>query len=136
LIDRLPDWETAGPGVSRLLEIRVLSLLGFEPEVSACVRCRKPLDAIRRAAFSVIRGGVICDVCAPGERDLIPVGLPTLKLLARGLRADIDTLPRFSWSSGTPQEAARILHPFAQAQLGRELRTLKFMRSLSRESLR
>jgi DNA repair protein RecO (recombination protein O) len=136
LIDRLPAWEDDGPGVSRLLESRVLSLLGFEPELKACVRCRKPLDAIRRAAFSVARGGVVCERCAPAERDLLAVGLPTLKLLARGLRTDVDLFPRFAWPRGAPAEAARILHPFVQAQLGRELRTLRFMRSLARAPVR
>jgi DNA repair protein RecO (recombination protein O) len=131
LIDRLPAWKEGGPGVSRLLESRVLSLLGFEPEVKACVRCRRPLDAIRRAAFSVARGGVVCEGCAPQERDLLAVGLPTLKLLAQGLRADVDLFPRFAWPRRAPAEAARILHPFPQAQPGRELRTLRFMRSLA-----
>ncbi len=131
LIDRLPSWKDGGPGVSRLLESRVLSLLGFEPELRACVRCRKPLDAMRRATFSVARGGVVCERCAPPERDLLAVGLPTLKLLARGLRTDLDLFPRFTWPRRAPDEAARILHPFVQAQLGRELRTLRFMRSLA-----
>jgi DNA repair protein RecO (recombination protein O) len=120
----------------RFLESRLVSLLGFEPELKACVRCRKPLDAIRRAAFSVARGGVVCERCAPAERDLLAVGLPTLKLLARGLRTDVDLFPRFAWPRGAPAEAARILHPFVQAQLGRELRTLRFMRSLARAPVR
>lgn len=132
LIDRLEDWSVKGEGVGRLLETRMLSLVGFEPEVSACVGCRKPLDRITRAAFSVARGGVICDDCARGERDLIPLGLATLRLLAQGLRADVDLFPRFAWTAASSAEAARALHPFAQAQVGREFRTLRFLAGLAR----
>jgi DNA repair protein RecO (recombination protein O) len=132
LIDRLPAWTEKGEGVGRLLETRLLSLVGFEPEVNACVRCRVPLDRITRAAFSVVRGGVLCEGCARGERDLIPVGLGTLRLLAQGLRADVDLFPRFAWAPASSAEAARVLHPFAQAHLGRELRTLRFLTSLAR----
>ncbi|OGP86294.1 MAG: DNA repair protein RecO [Deltaproteobacteria bacterium RBG_13_65_10] len=132
LIDHLPRWKPAGCGIGRMMEARVLSLMGFEPNLSACVRCRKALDAIRRADFSVARGGIVCERCAITERDLIPVGVATLKLLAQGLRAEVDAFPRFAWTSRSAVEAARILHPFAQVHLGRELRTLRFMTSLAR----
>jgi DNA repair protein RecO (recombination protein O) len=131
LIDRLPDWPAQGPGVMRLLETRVLSLVGFEPAVTACLGCRKHLDAIARAAFSVHRGGVLCEGCAAGG-DLIPVSVGTLKLLAQGLRADVDLFPRFRWTQASAADAARVLHPFAQAQLGRELRTVRFLGALGR----
>jgi DNA repair protein RecO (recombination protein O) len=130
LIDSLPDWPAQGPGVMRLLETRVLSLVGFEPAVTACLGCRNDLNAIARAAFSVFRGGILCEGCARGERDLIPVSLGTLKLLAQGLRADIDLFPRFRWTGESAADAARVLHPFAQAQLGRELRTVRFLGAL------
>ena len=131
LIDGLEAWSERGEGVSRLIETRLLSLVGFEPEVTACVRCRTPLHRITRAAFSVARGGVLCEGCARGERDLIPVELGTLRLLAQGLRADVDLFPCFAWTRNSSAEAARILHPFAQAQLGRELRTLRFLTTLA-----
>lgn len=136
LIDRLEDWSGQGEGVARLLETRVLSLVGFEPEVTACVRCRKALDRIARPAFSITRGGVLCEDCARGTRDLIPIGLATLRLLAQGLRADVDLFPRFAWARSSSAEAARALHPFAQAQLGRELRSLRFLDALARLSPR
>lgn len=135
LVDRLDEWERAGPGVSRLLETRLLSLLGFEPELGACVGCRKPVADIPRPAFSVSRGGVLCTGCTAGERGLLPVGRDTLKLLGQGLRADIDLLPRFAWTPRTSREAARLLRPFAQAQLGRELRSLRFLDALERSGV-
>jgi len=136
LIDRLEDWPAKGEGVGRLLETRVLSLVGFEPEVTACVRCRKALDRITRAAFCIPRGGVLCEECVRGERDLIPVGLATLRLLAQGLRADLDLFPRFTWTPASCTEAARALHAFAQVQIGRELRTLRFREGLARSTAR
>lgn len=132
LVDRLEPWDVVGPGVSRLLETRLLSLLGFEPELTACVGCRKPVDDIPRPAFSIARGGVLCTGCAAAERGLLPAGRDTLRLLAQGLRADVDLFPRFAWTSRTAAEAARLLHPFAQAQLGRELRALRFLDALGR----
>ncbi len=136
LIDGLEDWAAKGEGVGRLLETRVLSLVGFEPEVTACVRCRKPLDRIARAAFCVPRGGLLCETCARGQQDLIPIGLATLRLLAQGLRADVDLFPRFTWTPASCGEAARVLHAFAQAQIGRELRTLRFREGLARSARR
>lgn len=136
LIDRLPAGQSGIAGVGRLLEIRILSLLGFEPQLLACLQCRKGLEDIARPAFSVLRGGLLCEGCAAGEPQLVPIGPPTLKLLAQGVRADLEILPRFAWTPRANAEASRVLHPFAQAQLGRELRTLRFMDALERDTAR
>ncbi len=136
LIDRLPAGKSGIAGVSRLLETRVLSLLGFEPQLLACVQCQKGIDSIARPAFSVLRGGLLCEVCATGEPQLVPVGVPTLKLLSQGVRADLEILPRFAWTPRASAEASRVLHQFAQAQLGRELRAIRFMDALDRDTAR
>lgn len=136
LVDQLPAGQAGIAGVGRLLEIRVLSLLGFEPGLLACVQCRKGLETIGRPAFSVLRGGLLCEACSAGEQPLIPVGVATLRLLSQGVRADIEILPRFTWTPEAGAQAARVVHAFAQAQLGRELRALRFMHALDRDAAR
>jgi DNA repair protein RecO (recombination protein O) len=50
---------------------RVVSVLGFTPELSSCALCHTPLRACDDATFSHASGGIVCPSCsrlAPGGR--------------------------------------------------------------------
>jgi DNA repair protein RecO (recombination protein O) len=52
---------------------RIVSMLGFTPELSSCALCHTPLRDTADATFSHSSGGIICTVCsvlAPGGRKL------------------------------------------------------------------
>ena len=50
---------------------RVVSVLGFTPELSSCALCHTPLRGSDDATFSHVSGGIVCPACsrlAPGGR--------------------------------------------------------------------
>jgi DNA repair protein RecO (recombination protein O) len=54
---------------------RIVSVLGFTPELSSCALCHTPLREADEATFSHSSGGIVCPVCSrlvPGGRKLPP----------------------------------------------------------------
>jgi DNA repair protein RecO (recombination protein O) len=49
---------------------RIISVLGFTPELSSCALCHTPLRDADEATFSHAAGGIVCDSCSR----LAPVG--------------------------------------------------------------
>ncbi|MDQ6871755.1 MAG: DNA repair protein RecO [Gemmatimonadota bacterium] len=52
---------------------RIVSVLGFTPELSSCSVCHTPLRDADEATFSHVSGGIICPLCsklAPGGRKI------------------------------------------------------------------
>lgn len=66
LLERGHALETA----SVRFELRVLSVLGQAPLLSACVACGRRLGEGRAALFSGARGGVVCRACGGGPVSL------------------------------------------------------------------
>jgi DNA repair protein RecO (recombination protein O) len=45
-------------------ELRLLHVLGFDPRLTACVVCGRPVSGRTRTSFSAARGGICCPSCA------------------------------------------------------------------------
>jgi DNA repair protein RecO (recombination protein O) len=61
--------DTVGVGVAGCW--RIISVVGFSPELSSCALCHAPLRESEDAMFSPAAGGVVCPACsklAPGGR--------------------------------------------------------------------
>lgn len=80
---RVPGWILAGGW-------RILSLLGFPPELGSCVRCGVEIPALEGegslAHFSVAEGGVLCSGCVGSARypRVGPRALEQLRAFGRG----------------------------------------------------
>jgi DNA repair protein RecO (recombination protein O) len=73
-----PGGSGVGDGGLKGVQLRTVALLGYSPELTACVRCRAPVDL--PGGFDVSEGGVLCRRCAPqGER--LPLSRETLARL-------------------------------------------------------
>ncbi len=94
--------STPPEAVSRLLlrfEFRAMDLLGYAPQLSECLECETPIDensqsASRgRVAFAMLDGGVVCNRCRPGYRQVASVSMPVIKVM-RQLASPNDQLWR------------------------------------------
>lgn len=100
----------------------VVRLLGFTPELAACVECgRIPEEGAR---FDHAAGGLVCGGCTPGDgpgRWLEPPELDTLRKLEDGRPLATETGP------GARQSA--LLRDFIRYQMtdGTRLRSLRFL---------
>ena len=83
-------------------ELHTLAILGHAPQLTECIACGTSLPATSavaggrrgppRTAFSHAAGGVICEACLPGHREVVRVDDATIWALQRSLAAD--------WRSG------------------------------------
>lgn len=84
-LDAAPAFSTErGAFLLASFAVKLLSILGYRPELLACLACHRPIEA---GAFrwSALKGGVVCESCTKREpeewfsvRDLT---VPALKLL-------------------------------------------------------
>jgi DNA repair protein RecO (recombination protein O) len=62
----LESGEIAPSLVSRWFELHTLDVMGYRPELEACVHCRRPFAVGKQASllFSTAEGGLLCQSCA------------------------------------------------------------------------
>ncbi len=63
---------------------RLVSLLGYEPQVDACVVCERPLVPAEPVRFDVQAGGVACLRCRPAGRVVDAAARRELAAMVRG----------------------------------------------------
>lgn len=119
----------AGPEALRFFEIKLLSQAGYLPHLSGCVSCRRTSDG-ERLYFSSDRGGLVCKACASGLTGLIAVSPGTAGLLTMAARLEPDKLNRLKPGPAFLDESERLLYDFIKFQLGKELKTRRFMAKL------
>jgi DNA repair protein RecO (recombination protein O) len=115
--------------IQRVFEVRLLSCLGYRPQLDHCTRCQKKL-AGEKYFFSPRGGGVICAPCAANLPGIIPVSLGTIKTLLLAQTLTLDKVGRISFSPQSLKESQAILSSFLQQYLGKELKSKKFMEQI------
>lgn len=117
----------AEPGtLARFFEIRLLSMLGYLPHLSGCIICKNPNNAgIKK--FSSERGGVVCGMCSTGLNGLHPISPATAATLILSMKLDAEKLPRLKTAPSFVEESERLLYDFIRHQIGKELKTKKFL---------
>ncbi|GBD16235.1 DNA repair protein RecO [bacterium HR26] len=66
--------------VVRRYELRLLSALGYQPELYRCVVCGRPLEPVTNA-FAPQLGGVACPPCAARDPAAVPLPVSAVKAL-------------------------------------------------------
>jgi DNA repair protein RecO (recombination protein O) len=105
----------ASPEVRLLLELRLLSLCGYAPRLSACCRCGAPLTA--ETVHVDIPGGALCPFCAKSALNGRTVSLVTLGTLFRSLQVPFTVFDGFHFGTQTLQEARLIVTPLVRHHL-------------------
>lgn len=78
--------NAAGPSATRHFELRLLSLLGYEPHIEGCVLCGNRLPE-EDALLSPGAGGLVCRQCRPEAGGGRIVSVDVIKLLRFARRA-------------------------------------------------
>ena len=117
--------------VLRVFEIRLFSLLGYQPQFDACRRCRKGLTE-EKAHFSAREGGVVCPSCSSGLPGLLSISLGTIKTLRLSQTLPLEKVGRISFSLQSLKESEVVLASFLSQYLGKDLKSKKFLAQLAR----
>jgi DNA repair protein RecO (recombination protein O) len=122
----------------RMFELKGLRLLGYEPQLTHCVRDRAELSGEGGAggdrsprpidiAFSAARGGALCARCAPEVPGAVPLSPAALALMRELLAAEPRAVPRLPASEAQRAEIGRHLVAFVRARIDAPLRSLSFI---------
>jgi DNA repair protein RecO (recombination protein O) len=101
--------------------LKLLSLSGFHPSLSACAVCGRPDPGL----FSSGQGGAVCSSCA--DPDAGPVSGRALALLAGLAAADLLKAGEMSPDAQVRREARALLFGFAEFHLERRMKSLPIL---------
>lgn len=122
--------EGSGSTVLRCFEIRLLSVLGYLPHLEGCVVCKGPFAPEERLFFSAERGGVVCKRCSSASSGLQGISAGTARFLSMAAKFDSDKLTRLKPGPVFLEESEEILYDFIKFQIGKELKTKRFITKL------
>ncbi len=113
------------PTLIRAFELKLLTRLGYGPELDACTSCGGEMDG-REQGFSVVQGGVLCGTCgsAAGGARLSTAGLQALRELRH---TDTETVAGRRLSASARDELERLMRAFVDSHLDRPLRSSAFL---------
>ena len=113
------------------LMLKIVSQLGFRPQLYACSRCGHPA-AGRLKGFSVSRGGVICRDCAASESAHAVINEDVLEILQHLLGDEFESIGRLEAGRGNERRVTAIVQDFVAhcAEGHRPLRSLNFLERL------
>ena len=124
----------ARPAILPHFQLRLLSHIGFMPELHRCVECEAALEPDRHR-FAPGRGGCICDGCHPAGVSVLPLSLNTLKALRFLQKCErIDDAVRLRLDDETLTEMRRLMEAHLQYVLDREPRGTRFLGQVSQGS--
>ncbi len=119
--------QTAAPRMLlRLFELRLLTVLGYTPQLVHCVQCTRNLEA-QSQTFSPRLGGLLCLRCAPTVPHTSVVSLVALQSLRHALESGSTVVTQPEPSVMVQQELEGLLHGHLTYCLGRELKSYAFL---------
>lgn len=126
------------PGDSSRLNVvflmRFLRQAGLSPMLSGCVRCRGPVagTGAEQLFFDTAAGGIVCGACAVGPGPGVRVFPGTVKVLSWAGQEDLEKALRVRFSGESLAQGTRLLEGFVRHHLGRNLKSLEFLRQVRR----
>ena len=115
--------------MKHIFEIRLLSLLGYEPQFRHCTRCQKVITE-EKLFFGSREGGLLCLPCSANLPGLIPISMGTVKTLQLAQTMDMDKIGRISFSSQSLRESEAALSRFLQQYIGKDLKAKRFIEQI------
>jgi len=119
---------------TRFFELRLLTLLGYRPQLFQCVVCRRQIEPATNF-FSPADGGILCANCGENHRGAKEIGLNALKVLRFLQTSDYDTCCRLRLSRPLHRELEAIMLDYITYILERNLKSVKFLNTLRRQRL-
>jgi len=139
LLDTLRFLDTLAPSLlpsfasslTSFFELNLLSALGFRPELSLCVHCRKKLQPISNF-FSYKLGGVICPACSlRHDPKSLKIEKDALKALRIFLSYNLETALKLKIDEQKAQVIKTISEGFLRYIAEREFKSSKFIKSVN-----
>ena len=114
--------------------MRILDLLGYQPQIQECAGCGSPLPARSpsedRVWFSPLLGGLLCPRCGGHDQAGSALSLTAVKVLRVMQAGDGALYDRLRLTPELLDEVERALEDQLEYHLDRHLKSLDFLRSV------
>jgi len=129
---RLDEGRRNPEAVSMLFQIRLLSIAGLAPNLAGCRRCGRALQDLdsERFFFDLAGGDIDCESCGPGSGRPIGLSKATVRQILWVQEGGLAKADRIRFSPQAVAEGGRLLEAFVPFHLGKEPRSLKFLRQV------
>lgn len=107
-------------------ELKLLTLLGFKPQLDACVHCGEPVEGTE-IRFSPGLGGVLGPSCPSEGESVTRISRGALETMRRLQSGDLRRTHVIQVSPGTAAEIAHVLDSYIELRTERRLRSLEFL---------
>jgi DNA repair protein RecO (recombination protein O) len=72
-------------------EMTALRLLGHLPALRECAACGREIEFAERVLFGQLAGGLLCEKCRPGQRQVVSVTAGAVRVLRQFASSDADS---------------------------------------------
>lgn len=114
------------PHLIPLMEHQLLSLFGYKPELSFCIRCQMELHPDKEYFFHGAKGGVVCSGCAPTPTEY-PLNYEILKKMTESFEMTPQNWGGLNWNPEEVRRARNAFEYFIQYTAGKPLKSLGFL---------
>lgn len=114
--------------IVRALEIKLLSYLGYMPDLDCCVACGRSLQSEAKILFSARQGGILCASCK--DEDTLFFTPETLKAWQQLQRMELSKLNRLKVSDRGLQILDEALERFLLVQLDYPLKARPILKEI------
>jgi len=132
VLSELDRGQTTEAALNILFQMRFLNLSGHRPHLTACSLCHKELEKIQQTKIilDLQGGGILCGNCSSRSVSRIFLSRGTIKQLLWVESGDLAKATRMKFSPAALNESTHFLEEFAIYHLGKQPRSLKFLRQI------
>lgn len=116
----------------RYIELRLLSLGGYQPQLYQCTVCNREVLP-ESNFFDAERGGIVCPRCAPGVPQARAISLGAQKVLRYLLTRAPEEIRALTLKPETHEEIEALLERYVEYILERDLRSAAVLKRLREE---
>jgi len=116
--------------ITHVIEMNMLTVAGFMPELHACVRCGS--EANELISLSAEHGGTVCRLCAVKDMQAMDASPAVLKLLRAFQHIDLRRLGHVQVSEANQDSLRRFIRAYMDAHLHVRWKSRDFLDQLSK----
>lgn len=111
--------------LTRVFELKSMSLSGFMPNFSECMICRnKDVSGLR---FSSRLGGIICGRCSENDKQSISMDISTGNIMRYLIGVEIEKVRNIKVSKENRNEMKKIMKNYIKYYLEKDFKSLEFL---------
>jgi DNA repair protein RecO (recombination protein O) len=117
--------------IANLYGLKLLSLLGYQPEIKRCLICHKGI-LLTKNIFDFSHGGVICEDCKKVclIEDYVLVSDQVIKLLQLGQEKELDFFSNLGIDQDIIKQFNQVVYQLLLVNMERPLRSIDFLQKL------